>query len=106
ITLEVIFYPRGDFGSIPVRLKHMRGLGLRMDVGRGAYWLRSSTPLSTQNGKARVRVNLKKGELLQCSLSYSEVSPAVIPLLGDDAEERIQNSIAWWQRWVARCAYE
>lgn len=105
IEVEVIFHPRAGYGSSPVRFKNVAGIGLRMDVGRGAYWLRSSVPLNLENSVASGSVHLKRGDSLQCSLSYSEESPAVIPLLGEDVEQRIQRSVQWWRNWAERCSY-
>ena len=71
----------------------------------GAYWLRSSAPLTIQDGEAQSTVTLKAGESLQFSFSYSEESPAVLPLLGEAIAQRIKHSIAWWQQWAERCTY-
>jgi GH15 family glucan-1,4-alpha-glucosidase len=106
IEIEVTFCPRANYGASPVRFKKVHGLGLCMEAGPGVYWLRSTMPLITNDREARARVTLKEGEALQCSLSYARESPAVIPLLGEDAEERIQRSVGWWEAWAARCAYE
>ena len=105
VDIEIIFRPRANYGSSPVRLKQVHGLGLRMDVGRGAYWLRSSAPLTVIDGEAQATVRLKKDEVLQFSFTYAEESPAVLPLLGEDASRRIEHSIAWWQQWASRCSY-
>jgi GH15 family glucan-1,4-alpha-glucosidase len=105
IEIESIFHPRANYGSSAVRFRDVHGLGLRMDVGRGAYWLRSNASFIVRNDEARVRVTLKQGDTLQCSLSYSEEAPAVLPLLGDDCERRIERSVDWWQAWAGKCAY-
>jgi GH15 family glucan-1,4-alpha-glucosidase len=106
VEIEILFRPRAKFGRSPVRMKAVHGLGLRMEVGRGAYWLRSSAPLTIQDGEARLAIGLKQGEALQFSFSYAEESPAVLPLLGEDVARRIQRSIAWWREWSGRCTYQ
>ncbi len=105
IEIEVVFHPRAKYGSSCVRLKKLQGIGLRMDVGRGAYWLRSSAPLTIRDDHARLTIALKQDEMLQFSLSYAEESPAVLPLLGEDVEHRIERSVSWWREWAARCTY-
>jgi GH15 family glucan-1,4-alpha-glucosidase len=76
-----------------------------MDVGRGAYWLRSSAPLEVENDRATAIVPLTRGARLQLSLTYSEESPAVLVALGDEVDRRIAESVAWWQEWSSQCSY-
>src|SRR5256885_13063845 len=44
IKLEVAFCPRPYYGAKAARI-HALEQGLRVDVGRGAYYLRSSVPI-------------------------------------------------------------
>jgi len=81
VEIEIVFHPRANYGSSAVRLRQLHGLGLRMDVGRGAYWLRSSSPLVVNHREAHATFRLKKDEVLQFSFTYAEESPAVLPLL-------------------------
>ena len=48
IQLEVVFCPRPYYGSQNGHIKNLGVQGLRIDVGRGAYFLRSSVPLRVQ----------------------------------------------------------
>ncbi len=105
VEIEVIFRPRSDYGRSPVRIRSVHGFGLRMDCGRGAYWLRGSAPLTVDDTQARSTVRLKAGEALQFSFTYAEESPAVLPLLGKAVGQRIQRSVAWWQEWAERSTY-
>src|SRR5262249_14026541 len=45
IRIKVNFQPRPFYGMRSVRIRDVGKLGLRMDVDRGTYWLRSSVPL-------------------------------------------------------------
>jgi len=100
------FYPRSQYGAHSVRMKTLGGLGLRMDCGRGAYWLRSTVPLDVDPDRATAALALKQGEAVQFSLTYAEQSPSVVPALGPATEEAIQRSIDWWQMWSARSKYQ
>jgi GH15 family glucan-1,4-alpha-glucosidase len=106
IQVEVEFHPRANYGLSAVRLQDKGRLGVRMDVGRGAFWLRSSVPLHIQPDRASATVSLKSGDLLQFALSYTEESPAVLPLLGEHAGHPIERSARWWQQWAAHCSYD
>jgi GH15 family glucan-1,4-alpha-glucosidase len=108
LEIEVDFVPRAFYGCRPVRIRDAGFHGLRMDLGRGAYWLRSNIPLSLGQDKEsfKTRIKLKRGDTYQFSLSYSEDSPTVLPALGVRASEAITRSIAWWTGWAARSKYE
>jgi GH15 family glucan-1,4-alpha-glucosidase len=105
IEVEVKFRPRADYGLQPVRIRDLGPLGLRMDVGRGAYWLRSSVRLDVHGDRAGASVFLNRGDVLQFALTYSEESPAVLPALGETIEAAIERSVKWWQDWAARSSY-
>jgi len=105
IEIEMLFRPRAHYGRDSVRIRDCGRLGLRIDVGRGAYWLRSSAPMVNAKDHAHLRARLKEGEHLDFSLSYSQTAPAALPALGDDMEERVQRSIQWWHEWAERCTY-
>jgi GH15 family glucan-1,4-alpha-glucosidase len=106
VPIEADFYPRAGFGRAPLRLKEFGKLGIRLKAGRCVYWLRSSAPLVVEANRAHCHVVLHAGERLQFSLTYSEESPAVLPLLGDTIGEAIDRSVEWWQRWASRATYQ
>ncbi|HEX6505949.1 MAG TPA: glycoside hydrolase family 15 protein [Terriglobales bacterium] len=106
VRLEVEFYPRANYGSQPVRIRERGKLGMKMDVGRGAYWLRSTIRLHSEGGRATASIRLKRGEWAQFSFSYTEEAPAVLPALGEATQKAVERSIAWWQAWAARSKYE
>ena len=90
LEFEVDFSPRPEYGRKSANLRQQGSHGLRMDVGRGAYHLRSSIPLRVQGGRAQATVVLKSPDVSRFSLTYSEEAPAVLPSLGDDARSRMQ----------------
>ncbi|HEY5027160.1 MAG TPA: glycoside hydrolase family 15 protein, partial [Candidatus Angelobacter sp.] len=107
LEIQVDFRPRAEYGLTAVRIRDLGAGGLRMDVGRGAYWLRSSVPLEIRGDgtAAQVKLSLKYGDALQFSLSYSEESPSVLPALGETARATIDRSVQWWQQWAAKSTY-
>ena len=106
MEIKIDFQPRPSYGKEPADIRDLASLGLRMDVGRGACWLRSSIPLSIKEHGAHATITVKHGDTLQFSFSYAEESPAVLPALGSQVEDAIQRSIAWWEKWAARCNYQ
>ena len=79
----------------------MRGPG-------GALVLRSDLPLQlTPDGHgAYGAATIAAGERKHLSLVYSTEAPAVIPLLGDAARDRVERSVRWWRDWADRCTYD
>lgn len=106
MEISIDFCPRVEYGAQPVCIREIGALGLRMEVGRGAYWLRCNIPLTIKEDRAQTVVMLRQGERIQFSLTYSSESPAVLPLLGDKLSSRIEQSVNWWQQWAARCSYD
>lgn len=104
--IEIDFSPRADYGKHQVEIREFGKLGLRIMVGRGAYWLRSPVPLTLANGSAQARVSLRAGDVLRFSFSYSEEAPATLPPLDSLLDERMGRSIAHWQRWGRKANYD
>lgn len=106
LRLAIDFSPRSHYGVNAVRIRDLGASGLRMDVDRGAYFLRSSAPMNVLGDGAHAELSLKAGDVLQFSLSYSEESPAVLPALGETARAAIERSVLWWQQWAAKSNYQ
>lgn len=106
-TVEVFveFRPRAAYGERDVELRDMRKLGIRIDVGRGVYYLRSSYPLQLRRSFATARIVLHESEKIQFSLIYGQESPVVIPPLGDWTTQRVEVTKAWWQKWAKAEGY-
>jgi GH15 family glucan-1,4-alpha-glucosidase len=106
IEIAIDFEPRANYGERAVRIRNVPRHGLRMEIGRGAYWLRSNIPLELANDGAHTRIVMRRGQTLEFSLSYAEESPAVLPGLGERVQEAIRRSVEWWQNWAGRSEYQ
>jgi GH15 family glucan-1,4-alpha-glucosidase len=106
VEVEITFIPRAHYGAREVRIRQAGMLGLRIPVGRGVYWLRSSVPLEVRGGGAYARVPMRQGESMQFSLSYSEEAPAVLPPVDESIVNRVKGSIDRWQAWAGRAEYD
>lgn len=106
LEIDVDFEPRAGYGQSAVKIRNLGANGMRMDIGRGAYLLRSSNPLLVTDGGAHARIAMKRGDTLQFSFSYAEESPAVLPALGRRLSDAIERSVRWWRQWAARLKYE
>ncbi|MGI8485215.1 MAG: glycoside hydrolase family 15 protein [Thermomicrobiales bacterium] len=107
VELEVLFDPRPGYAGEHPQLERRGELGLWCPAGRGVMVLRSEIPLAigadqrTAGGVARIAA----GERRFLSLTYSQDGPAVVPVLGAAALDRMGQSIAWWRAWAAKCTY-
>jgi GH15 family glucan-1,4-alpha-glucosidase len=106
MDLQIEFCPMADYGKSKVQIRQCGALGLKIHLGRGAYWLRSSIPLETGEGTAHARATLRSGESLRFSFSYSEEAPAVLRLFDSSFEERINLSVTNWQKWARFASYD
>ena len=101
VQFQIDFVPRADYGSQPIRLRWVPNFGIHFETRYGAYWLRSSVPLQTEEHHARGTVVLKKGEVAQFSLTYAEEAPSVLPCTGERMYRAIERSVQWWKNWAA-----
>lgn len=106
VQFDFYFHPRANYGVSDVKLRRVGALGVRFDVGPGAYWLRSSVPLDLHPGIASATLRLTQGDHAEFSLTYGEESPQVLPPLGVWTHQRISESIDWWKLWSSRAKYD
>jgi GH15 family glucan-1,4-alpha-glucosidase len=106
VEFDIEFSPVADYGRAKVQIRDFGKLGLKFTVGKGVYWLRSSTALAITNEHARARVVLRCGESLRFSFSYSEEAPAVLRPLDPSLDTRVDHAVEAWQHWGRRANYE
>jgi GH15 family glucan-1,4-alpha-glucosidase len=106
MDLQIEFCPMADYGKSKVQIRQCGALGLKIHVGGGAYWLRSSVPLQINEGSARARIVLHSGESLCFYFSYTEEAPAVLRLFDSSFDERINISVTNWQKWARFASYD
>jgi len=107
IQVDVEFVPRADYGLKAAPIRSVGNLGLRMECGRGVYWLRCNVRLELHDHGACTQITLHAGETATFSLSYEEEGPAVLPPLDDSiVRDRIHACISWWQQWARQANYD
>jgi GH15 family glucan-1,4-alpha-glucosidase len=106
LEFEIEFFPMAEYGKTKVQIREYGKLGLKIVVGRGASWLRSSVTLLIADGAAHAHVALRAGESLRFSFSYSEEAPAVLRPLDSSLDDRINQSVSNWQQWGRHAAYD
>src|SRR5262249_2470387 len=81
--------------------------GLQCEIPGATISLVSDVPLqvAADRQSAHGETTIGGGERVYLSLTYSEAAPAVIPVLGDAARDRLARCDRWWRHWADRCTY-
>ncbi len=102
VEVELVCEPAFDYGRVPAEWTLVGDDGHAADAVGGGQTFRLSTDLSIglEGGAARARHTLAKGEKAFCAVSWADglVSPADAA----DAAARIERTVAFWRRWLAR----
>ncbi len=107
MEVEVVCDPRPDYGRSTARFESVGALGFRMFLANGSLLLRSEFPLQlSADGTLAGRATLVAGDRRWIALGHATDEPAVLPMLGDGAAERLRQTLAWWEQWAGRCSYE
>jgi GH15 family glucan-1,4-alpha-glucosidase len=105
VEIEVSLEVRPDFGRERPRIRDAGKLGIRFETAAGLVVLRSEVPLEVDAERVRGRARLRAGEVARLSLTFADEWHAVLPPLGEWADEAVARTNAWWRRWVARLTY-
>jgi GH15 family glucan-1,4-alpha-glucosidase len=110
VTVQITCAPRFEYGRVAPRLDRRGELGFFYTHGEDVLVLRSAVPLECSGGDddsvLRGRATLREGERRYVALAYDQKEPAVLPLLGDHAGERVERSVRYWRGWAGRCQYD
>lgn len=105
VDVQSCFQPRANYGEKTPLIHRFGDRGLRVDCGRGIYWLFSGVPFEIDNSSASMHAHLRAGEYVAFSLSYSEEAPSVLPVL-ENIRDRSAMCIRWWKNWSAKAQYD
>ena len=107
IDLEVLWEPRPDYARAKPPICDRGELGFCQEHRAALAILRSDFDLQLADDRRSVqgRVTLRAGERRFLSFGFAHYEPAIVPRLGDQALERFERSIGWWQNWAQQCTY-
>jgi GH15 family glucan-1,4-alpha-glucosidase len=108
VEVTVACAPRPDYGRRSPTFDDRGPHGFVYDHAGAALIVRSELPLTPSPNRdvLRGRASLRAGDRRALSLSYDEGQPAVLPLLGDAVDQKIERSVSYWRDWASRCTYE
>src|SRR5688500_15089254 len=97
--LQIQIQPRPDYGRLQASLQQRGRLGWAYTWHDEILLVRSDVDLLDQGGGLEATLMVGVGERRYFSLAYTKSDPAVIPLLGVQADERLTQTVAWWEAW-------
>jgi len=102
VEVELVCEPAFDYGRDPARWSLVDEDGHTAEATGAGQKFQLSTDMSIglEGSSARARHTLSAGEKAYCALSWAEdfASPSDV----DDASERIERTVRFWRRWLAR----
>ena len=102
VEVEMVCEPAFDYGREPAAWRLVDDDGhIAEAAGAGqAFRLTTDMSIGLEGSEARARHTLSAGEKAYCALSWAEDFAA--PTDVDDATERIERTVTFWRRWLAR----
>ncbi len=106
--VELRFEPRTGFAQANDRLVDRGRLGIRVDTAHGLLTLRTDVALtlSKDASGASARRFLREGDEFHVCLTWTDDAAAVLPPLGEWTRDTIARTVAHWDEWSGRSAYE
>lgn len=107
VDVRVDCVPRPEYGSRPAGFDDRGSHGFFCRDGPMVLVVRSELPLRAyeDGGVLRGRERLRSGQTRWLTLAQDEGEPAVLPILGDCAQTRLDQTVQYWQDFADACAY-
>jgi len=102
VEIELVCEPAFDYGRVPAQWKAI-GDTDRVMAASGAgqsFQLSSDMAIGIEGSSTRARHTITKGEKVFCALSWADAQ--VAPTDVREAEARIEATVQFWRRWLAR----
>jgi GH15 family glucan-1,4-alpha-glucosidase len=108
VEVFVHYEPRLDYARARARSVRRPHNAFQVEFGAAVLTLRSEIPLrlSPEEDSVSGRAVMKAGSRAFVSLSFTYGTPAVLPALGDRAQELVDGSVRWWRDWASQCNYD
>jgi len=104
VIFQVHVAPRPHFGAVIPTVRHPLPNHYAFHWGANVLHLAASHPLAIEDGALTGTFVLTSGARLDLVLSYSDIAPAYLPVLG--ALDLIQRlTTEFWQSWSSLCTY-
>ena len=106
VEVRLSFDPRFEYGRVRPTILGRRPNLYSTEHRTGALILVTDIPVwDRDTSGVEGTASLTMGERRYVSMTYAYGMPAVIPPLGDHADDRIERSIRWWNEWASDSRY-
>ena len=107
VEIAIVYDPRPEYGRNVPRLADRGALGYFFEHRDNLTVLRSEIPVTPAGATPGLKgtAMVAAGERRRMSIAFAHRLPAILPPLGEVADERLRRSVEWWQGWAAQCAY-
>ncbi|MGA7323953.1 MAG: glycoside hydrolase family 15 protein [Rhodomicrobium sp.] len=106
ISFRASIDPRPNYARLEPKPKRAGRLGWSFSWHNEVLHVQTDIDLVPEASLLQGTFSVTAGQRRYLSLSYCLSEPAVIPPLRPEADERLNNTIAWWKGWSAQLEYE
>ena len=108
VVLDILCEPRPDYGRAKPRIRSRGALGHAIVWADELYMLSAEIPLQILPSREALgaRIRVAAGQSVRFSLSYTKGDIGVSAPLGEAADGRFRDTLAWWNAWAGTCRYE
>jgi GH15 family glucan-1,4-alpha-glucosidase len=104
--VEIDLRPAPQFGYRRSCLEDRGQIGWGLRDRGSLYLMRTDMGLKPDGDRLVGRTRLTPGERRYLSLSFVKRDPAVVPMLGAEADGKLERSLSWWREWSGQCTYD
>lgn len=106
VSFQASIDPRPDYARLEPKPRQRGRLGWSYVWRNEILHVRSDLDLFLVTNTLCAAFSVTRGVRRYVSLSYSHSEPAIIPMLGRDADDRLARTMAWWRAWSAQVVYD
>jgi GH15 family glucan-1,4-alpha-glucosidase len=106
VPMVAMYEPRPDYARVSPRLELRRGDTVWCASGPEVWYLRSNAKFEVDGSRATAAFNLRAKDRYHFALSYETQAPAVFATIGAAADEDIDRTIDFWEKWSSSLSYD
>jgi hypothetical protein len=100
VAFQLSIAPKPDYARGDLRIENRGALGWFCSWANNLIIIRSDIPLSQQCCSLTAEYEVRANDRFHISLSFTRDDVAVLPLLGEQAQERLRLTKQWWREWI------
>jgi GH15 family glucan-1,4-alpha-glucosidase len=106
VPMIAVYQPRPNYALKEPMLALRLGGTVWCASGPEVWHLRSNETFEIEGPIARAAFEISEGQRSHFALSYETHAPAIVANVGEEADEEIESTIAFWKRWSSKLTYD